>query len=168
MPSSFQMFIMLECCGPFVDFFLKFCGPVKKKEGSCNIFLTCLFVWLIEAPVYQASEKSLPTPPAFAMSNSVTDKFNPRHSLPMLGEDYPERPGQPECSYFIKTGDCKYRSNCKFHHPKAQLTRTQTLLNDKGLPLRPVSSFFSSVWVWSCEIWVCWDVLSKRNLSCMA
>nr|GME13183.1 zinc finger CCCH domain-containing protein 67-like isoform X3 [Ipomoea batatas] len=99
-----------------------------------------------QAPVYQASEKSLPTPPAFAMSNSVTEKFNPRHSLPLLGEDYPERPGQPECSYFIKTGDCKYRSNCKFHHPKAQLTRTQTLLNDKGLPLRPdqaICSYYS-------------------------
>lgn len=94
-----------------------------------------------QATVYQASEKTLPTPPAFAMCNSMTEKFN-------LGEDYPERPGQPECSYFIKTGDCKYKSNCKFHHPKTtQMPRMQqTLLNDKGLPLRPeqaICSFYS-------------------------
>ncbi|CAH9109843.1 unnamed protein product [Cuscuta epithymum] len=104
-----------------------------------------------QAPIYQASEKSLPTPPAFAMSNSVLEKFNPTHvpqfsQSPLLGEDYPERPGQPECSYFIKTGDCKYKSNCKFHHPKNQLPRMQALFNDKGLPLRPeqaICSFYS-------------------------
>lgn len=63
----------------------------------------------------------------------------------MMGSDYPERPGQPECSYFMKTGDCKYRSGCKFHHPKSRITKTApSVLSDKGLPLRPVStsSFF--------------------------
>ncbi|XP_023772850.1 zinc finger CCCH domain-containing protein 43 isoform X1 [Lactuca sativa] len=56
----------------------------------------------------------------------------------MMGSDYPERPGQPECSYFMKTGDCKYRSGCKFHHPKSRITKTApSVLSDKGLPLRP-------------------------------
>lgn len=101
-----------------------------------------------QAPVFQASEKSLPTPPAFAMCNSMSEKFSSSHAqhAPVLGDDYPERPGQPECSYFIKTGDCKYKSNCKFHHPKTQLPRMQTVLNDKGLPLRPeqtICSFYS-------------------------
>ncbi|XP_031265077.1 zinc finger CCCH domain-containing protein 65-like isoform X3 [Pistacia vera] len=35
-------------------------------------------------------------------------------------EEFPERPGQPECSYFMKTGNCKYGSSCKFHHPKSR------------------------------------------------
>nr|GFC72285.1 zinc finger CCCH domain-containing protein 33 [Tanacetum cinerariifolium] len=35
----------------------------------------------------------------------------------MRGE-YPERPGQPECEYYLKTGTCKFGPTCKFHHPR--------------------------------------------------
>ncbi|KAK4350620.1 hypothetical protein RND71_029933 [Anisodus tanguticus] len=101
-----------------------------------------------QAPVYPTSEQRLPTPPAFAMNNPATKtNLYPRPQQPLLIEEYPERPGQPECSYFIKTGDCKYRSNCKFHHPKSRISKANSnILNDKGLPLRPdqtVCSFYS-------------------------
>lgn len=33
-----------------------------------------------------------------------------------LGQ-FPQRPGEPECSFFIKTGDCKFGPTCKFDHP---------------------------------------------------
>ncbi|CAI9111181.1 OLC1v1011337C2 [Oldenlandia corymbosa var. corymbosa] len=49
-------------------------------------------------------------------------------------EDYPERPGQLECAFFMKTGFCKFKSACRFHHPKNQ---SKPLLSEKGLPLRP-------------------------------
>ncbi|KAK4767875.1 hypothetical protein SAY87_003016 [Trapa incisa] len=32
--------------------------------------------------------------------------------------EFPERPGQHECSYFLKAGDCNFKSNCKYHHGK--------------------------------------------------
>ncbi|KAM3381233.1 zinc finger CCCH domain-containing protein 67-like [Capsicum galapagoense] len=101
-----------------------------------------------QAPVYPTSEKRLPTPPAFSMNNPTTKtNFYPRSQQPLLIEEYPERPGQPECSYFIKFGDCKYRSNCKFHHPRSRISKANSsTLNDKGLPLRPdqtVCSFYS-------------------------
>ncbi|KAH0751019.1 hypothetical protein KY290_030251 [Solanum tuberosum] len=102
-----------------------------------------------QAPVYQTSEKSLPTPPAFTMKDPATKtNIYSRPQPPWLVEEYPERPGQPDCSYFIKTGDCKYKSDCKFHHPKTQksLTNPPSVLSDKGLPLRPgqaVCSFYS-------------------------
>lgn len=32
-------------------------------------------------------------------------------------EDYPSRPGEPVCSYFVKHGSCKFRSACRFDHP---------------------------------------------------
>ncbi|PHT46366.1 hypothetical protein CQW23_15524 [Capsicum baccatum] len=94
-------------------------------------------------------EKSLPTPPAFTMDDPATKtNFYPRPQQPWLVEEYyPERPGQPDCSYFIKTGDCKYKANCKFHHPKTQNFKTNlSILSNKGLPLRPgqpVCSFYS-------------------------
>ncbi|KAH7438215.1 hypothetical protein KP509_04G006200 [Ceratopteris richardii] len=39
--------------------------------------------------------------------------------LPTLSQTsiYPQRPGEPACSHYIKTGVCKFTSTCKFHHP---------------------------------------------------
>ncbi|XP_055829763.1 zinc finger CCCH domain-containing protein 67-like isoform X2 [Solanum dulcamara] len=102
-----------------------------------------------QAPVYPTPEKSLPAPPAFTMKDPATKtNIYSRPQPPWLVEEYPERPGQPDCSYFIKTGDCKYKSNCKFHHPKTQKSKTNlpSILSDKGLPLRPgqaLCSFYS-------------------------
>ena len=33
--------------------------------------------------------------------------------------DLPQRDGVEDCSYFLKTGTCSYRMNCKFNHPLA-------------------------------------------------
>ncbi|CAL9149003.1 unnamed protein product [Musa hybrid cultivar] len=30
---------------------------------------------------------------------------------------YPDRPGQPDCSFYLRTGSCSYGSKCKYHHP---------------------------------------------------
>ncbi|XP_042065808.1 zinc finger CCCH domain-containing protein 67-like [Salvia splendens] len=93
-----------------------------------------------QAATYSASE-GLPTPPAFAMNNLPAEINFPMHRQPdTLIEEYPERPGEPECSFFLKTGDCKFRSNCKFNHPKNCGFKGKPntyALSDKGLPLRP-------------------------------
>ncbi|CAN6574206.1 unnamed protein product [Malus baccata var. baccata] len=31
---------------------------------------------------------------------------------------YPDRPGEPDCIYYLRTGLCSYGSNCRFNHPK--------------------------------------------------
>lgn len=51
---------------------------------------------------------------------------------------FPERPGQPECQYYMKTGDCKFGAVCRFHHPRERLIPVpDCLLSALGLPLRP-------------------------------
>jgi hypothetical protein len=51
---------------------------------------------------------------------------------------FPERPGQPECQYYMKTGDCKFGITCRYHHPKDRATPSPTcVLSPIGLPLRP-------------------------------
>lgn len=30
---------------------------------------------------------------------------------------YPDRPGEPDCLYYLRTGSCGYGSNCRFNHP---------------------------------------------------
>ncbi|OAY35061.1 zinc finger CCCH domain-containing protein 3 isoform X1 [Manihot esculenta] len=32
---------------------------------------------------------------------------------------YPDRPGEPDCVYYLRTGLCGYGSNCRFNHPPA-------------------------------------------------
>ncbi|XP_021984094.1 zinc finger CCCH domain-containing protein 67 isoform X1 [Helianthus annuus] len=93
----------------------------------------------VPAHVYLNSERGLPIPPAFYLNNPPSDtNMYARPQQPMVVSEYPERPGQPDCSYFMKTGDCKYRASCKFHHPRSRITRTTpSVLSDKGLPLRP-------------------------------
>nr|CAB3493643.1 unnamed protein product [Digitaria exilis] len=36
---------------------------------------------------------------------------------------YPERPGELECSHYMKHGYCKFQMSCKFHHPTDRLSR---------------------------------------------
>lgn len=53
---------------------------------------------------------------------------------------FPERPGQPECQFYMKTGDCKFGAVCKFHHPSERIIPApDCILSPIGLPLRPVS-----------------------------
>lgn len=64
--------------------------------------------------------------------------------LSELVPHYPERPEQPECQYFMKTGRCKFGSDCKYHHPKERLASSDAYdLGPYGLPLRPVCYPFS-------------------------
>lgn len=30
---------------------------------------------------------------------------------------YPVRPGEPDCSYYIRTGLCRFGATCRFNHP---------------------------------------------------
>ncbi|KAK9945600.1 hypothetical protein M0R45_011108 [Rubus argutus] len=51
---------------------------------------------------------------------------------------FPERPGEPECQYYLRTGDCKFGPSCRYHHPRERIVpRTNCLLSPVGLPLRP-------------------------------
>ncbi|XP_074268521.1 zinc finger CCCH domain-containing protein 58-like [Silene latifolia] len=75
----------------------------------------------------------------------------PRHALPgsypnlptSIGQSassvkefsFPERPGEPECQYYLKTGSCKFGASCRFHHPPDRAAAC--FLGPLGLPLRP-------------------------------
>lgn len=53
---------------------------------------------------------------------------------------FPERPGQHECQFYMKTGDCKFGTVCKYHHPRdRQIPAPDCVLSPVGLPLRSVS-----------------------------
>ncbi|KAF8378171.1 hypothetical protein HHK36_029508 [Tetracentron sinense] len=96
-----------------------------------------------QAPVYPP-ERNMHPPSASVMNNPMkkTD-VSTHHQQQVVVEEFPERPGQRECIYFRRTGYCKFRSACKYHHPKNQLPNSPVgVHSDKCLPLRPVSLFF--------------------------
>ncbi|KAG7607117.1 Zinc finger CCCH-type [Arabidopsis thaliana x Arabidopsis arenosa] len=96
---------------------------------------------------YQASsayppERSPLAPSSYQVNNSLaeTSSFS-QYQHQMSVEEFPERPDQPECTYYLKTGDCKFKYKCKYHHPKNRLPKQAAFsFNDKGLPLRPDQS----------------------------
>uniref|UniRef100_A0A7C8YZD5 C3H1-type domain-containing protein n=1 Tax=Opuntia streptacantha TaxID=393608 RepID=A0A7C8YZD5_OPUST len=95
------------------------------------------------APVYPPPARNMNLPPAYAMNIQPLGRSIYTHQqAQIMVDEFPERPGQPECSYFIKTGNCKYRSACKFHHPKNAKPSACTL-SELGLPLRPGESVCS-------------------------
>ncbi|KAK8325285.1 hypothetical protein V6Z12_A11G041800 [Gossypium hirsutum] len=98
-----------------------------------------------QATIYPPPERILHPTPAYVMSNPSTETTVYTQNQPqMVVDEFPVRPGQPGCSYFLKTGDCKFKSNCKYHHPKNRFAKpAPCALSDKGLPLRPDQSICS-------------------------
>lgn len=50
----------------------------------------------------------------------------------------PDRPDQQECHYYMKTGECKFGTSCRYHHPPNMgAPKANVSLSPSGLPLRP-------------------------------
>ncbi|KAI3452509.1 hypothetical protein Pfo_009173 [Paulownia fortunei] len=85
---------------------------------------------------YQASSYSYQS--RISCSTPIADGSVRKTDVSMQVDEFPERPGQPECDYFMKTGNCKFKSTCRFHHPKNRISKPdECVLNENGLPLRP-------------------------------
>ncbi|KAG4174371.1 hypothetical protein ERO13_A11G116700v2 [Gossypium hirsutum] len=85
------------------------------------------------------------------LSSSTPSRAGPYLSLPSSmspssgnqnNQTFPERPGEPECQYYLRTGDCKFGSCCRYHHPRDKVAPwTNCILSPMGLPLRPILPF---------------------------
>nr|GMD23593.1 zinc finger CCCH domain-containing protein 32-like isoform X1 [Ipomoea batatas] len=83
--------------------------------------------------------------PALSSTPAFAGPYSPLHTTTGLSSCaqrekcfFPERPGQPECEYYKKTGNCKFGSSCKFHHPPDWVPpNSNCSFSPLGLPLRP-------------------------------
>lgn len=92
-------------------------------------------------PIYGLSQLSPSAPAYMGPYLSVASASGPSSSS-QKEHAFPERPGQPECQYYMKYGDCKYGSSCRYHHPPEWSgPKTSFILSAMGLPLRPVRIF---------------------------
>ncbi|XP_077250632.1 zinc finger CCCH domain-containing protein 67-like isoform X3 [Tasmannia lanceolata] len=120
------------------------------KTGGCKFGKACRYNHPqekagAEEPELELNFLGLPIRPArmFPSEGNIQPPFassadSPTHRQQTTVDEFPERPGQPECQYYMKNGDCKYRSACRFHHPKTQVPKSPAcVLTPMGLPLRP-------------------------------
>jgi len=81
-------------------------------------------------------------------SNLADNRLTPyAASLPLTSAGLPMRPGELPCSFFLKTGQCKFGPNCKWDHPEGegatmpmtfdQGTPDGSPLTSQGFPIRP-------------------------------
>ncbi|KAL1558438.1 zinc finger CCCH domain-containing protein 32-like isoform X1 [Salvia divinorum] len=78
------------------------------------------------------------SPPAFVGAYShLPSSAGPSGSI-VQEQKFPERPGQPDCKYYMRTGDCKYGPSCRYNHtPDWAVSKSNCALSPLGLPLRP-------------------------------
>lgn len=76
------------------------------------------------APAYTGQYQPIPSLSGLSISSQKEHQF-------------PDRPGQPNCQYFMRTGDCKFGSSCRYHHPPGVTApKTTVVLSPDGLPIR--------------------------------
>ncbi|XP_057507551.1 zinc finger CCCH domain-containing protein 37 isoform X1 [Actinidia eriantha] len=104
--------------------------PFYLKTGSCKYGATCRYNhperYAIN-PLAVAIGPGIMASPAAHLNIGVVNPaasilqfIDPRLTQTTLGlapTIYPQRPGQFECDYYMKTGECKFGEKCKFHHP---------------------------------------------------
>ncbi|KAK4788168.1 hypothetical protein SAY86_019487 [Trapa natans] len=89
------------------------------------------------ASLYDVSQLS-------SLSSAIKVSYPPAHSpagpsrYGQKEQKFPERPGEPHCQYYMRTGDCKFGSSCHYNHPKDRVFQgPNSILSPLGLPLRP-------------------------------
>uniref|UniRef100_A0A453EMR7 C3H1-type domain-containing protein n=1 Tax=Aegilops tauschii subsp. strangulata TaxID=200361 RepID=A0A453EMR7_AEGTS len=88
-------------------------------------------------PLYGLSHQGPPSAVAYG-SNYASLSSSAWPSSDKQEVVFPERPGQPECHHYMKTGTCKFGSTCKYNHPQYLSTpRSNYMLSPLGLPIRP-------------------------------
>lgn len=89
--------------------------------------------------VYGLPNQPFPLMPAYpGPLTPVSSSVGPSNAS-LRGDKFPERPGQPECQFYMRTGDCKFGATCKYHHPPDwSISKGNCVLSPLGLPLRPV------------------------------
>ncbi|XP_061369783.1 zinc finger CCCH domain-containing protein 37 [Gastrolobium bilobum] len=133
--------------------------PFYMKTGSCKYGATCRYNHpdrnVINSPVSAFGPSVLASSaanlnigvinPAVSVYQALDTRLsNPMSQVGIAETIYPQRPGQMECDYYMKTGVCKFEERCKFHHPidrsapslSKQASQQTVKLTPAGLPRR--------------------------------
>jgi len=102
--------------------------PIRPGEMDCTFFLksgTCKF----------GEGCKFNHPPEKAGQALATAMVGPPAGL--VNGQHPIRPGQPDCTFFLNAGSCKFGECCKFNHPPEKASNAPTGLVNGKHPVRP-------------------------------
>ncbi|KAL0348700.1 UNVERIFIED_CONTAM: Zinc finger CCCH domain-containing protein 34 [Sesamum angustifolium] len=123
-----RFFEMMLCCAKFYKYMVQ--APVSPMASSSAQ------PTVGPGPIYGLTQLS-PSATAYTGPFLSVTSTGPSSSS-QKEHPFPERPGQPECQYYLKTGDCKFGATCKYHHPPEwSAPKINFVLSPMGLPLRP-------------------------------
>ncbi|KAK9149941.1 hypothetical protein Syun_008250 [Stephania yunnanensis] len=122
--------------------------PFYIKTGSCKYGVSCRYNHPDRNAFYSHTAATLGhaliTSPAASFdigalnpTTSILPAIDPRLTQTTLGMGpavYPQRPGQIECDFYMKTGECKFGERCKFHHPIDRLAPTPLMAKHSPQP----------------------------------
>ncbi|CAA6665856.1 unnamed protein product [Spirodela intermedia] len=124
--------------------------PFYLKTGSCKYGATCRYNHPdrnafnpIAASAFLHSPSANLSIGVINPAVSLLSNIDTRFSQTSLGVGpilYPQRPGQTECDFYIKTGQCKFGERCKFHHPIDRSALASSVLKqsaDQSIKLTP-------------------------------
>ncbi|KAH9330352.1 hypothetical protein KI387_002460, partial [Taxus chinensis] len=105
--------------------------PFYVKNGSCKYGVNCRF----NHPERIINPPSTVMPLIFSQNQPLVayPGMLPQHSLGV--NIPPQRPGEPECTFYMKTGECKFGPSCKYNHPLNRF-EPPAKLTLAGLPRR--------------------------------
>lgn len=92
--------------------------PFLLKFGNCKFASACQYYHPKDKfPSRNHTRDNFPS--RYQPKDNFQSRYRPKKD-PLLEElmVYPEKPGEPKCPFYMKTGSCKFGANCKFHHPK--------------------------------------------------
>lgn len=104
------------------------------KTGSCKFGSACRFNHPEKSASVALQQSQAPVAPLLGSFSAPYGSYSifpgaiPDYNFSLPGTDfgmssvaqasiYPQRPGEPSCTFYMKTGVCKFSSTCKFHHP---------------------------------------------------
>lgn len=117
-------------------------GMLDIDAFSWMTYLMCEYWFQVPLNPYYPPGVPFPHFPAAHMNHPMYKAADIPGHQPPPSDEYPERPGQPECQHFVKSGFCKYRMKCRYHHPRSRQSAPPAAgLSPIGLPIKPVSSY---------------------------
>ncbi|VAH61734.1 unnamed protein product [Triticum turgidum subsp. durum] len=128
--------------------------PVKPSKpcphyakGKCKLGTNCKFIHAkdMEPPSSGGNEsENTATAEAAGHHGAVHDSVSAKKLAPVALEHnskgMPIRPGEVDCSFYIKTGSCMYGRTCRFNHPERHIQASVV----PGEMLNPAVKFLPS------------------------
>jgi len=108
------------------------------KTGTCKFGASCMF----DHPeglggTLEGGQASSELSGLEDAMKSINPGTGPDGS-PLSTLGLPLRPGKQQCSFYLKTGSCKFGAKCIFDHPEGcGGTQLGVMMNSRGFPMRP-------------------------------